>query len=113
MNTPEEIKKIARLRLREAKLLTENNLLDGAFYLAGYSVELMLKAKTCEHFGVPNLFDENSGDTKDQLSLLFGRWDENCRYLPEGTMTSKKDMAALVKALEETPNGILTWIETS
>lgn len=32
---------------------------DGAFYLAGYSVELMLKAKICERLGIPNLFDES------------------------------------------------------
>lgn len=40
---------------------------DGAFYLAGYSVELMLKAKICERFGVPSLFDENKnqGNSKE------------------------------------------------
>jgi hypothetical protein len=31
---------------------------DGAFYLAGYSVELALKAKVCERICVPNLFDD-------------------------------------------------------
>ena len=31
---------------------------SGAFYLAGYSVELYLKAKICQLFCIPNLFDE-------------------------------------------------------
>lgn len=155
MRNPQEIKAIARLRLKEATTLAHNNLLDGAFYLAGYSVELMLKFKTCEHFGVPNLFDESGSDTAEQKqlwkisdirkavkvhnlyqllvfsglkkqfdterasnrklikanSLLFGKWDENCRYLPEGTAKSQTDMIALVNALDGS-DGLLTWIET-
>lgn len=60
MTNPSEIKKLAYLRLKEAKVLFNNNLFDGAFYLAGYSVELMLKAKICERFDIPNLFDERT-----------------------------------------------------
>ena len=57
MNNPVEIKKLALLRLDEASLLCRNKKYDGALYLAGYSVELMLKAKICERWGIPNLFD--------------------------------------------------------
>ncbi len=56
MNTPLEIKEIAWKRLEEAKVLYRNKMYDGAFYLAGYSVELMLKAKICESWGISNLF---------------------------------------------------------
>ncbi|MCU0431944.1 MAG: HEPN domain-containing protein [Bacteroidia bacterium] len=59
MNTPSEIRLLARQRLSEANVLCKNGHYDGAFYLAGYSVELALKAKICELFGVPNLFDES------------------------------------------------------
>lgn len=41
----------------EAKVLYRNKKFDGAFYLAGYSVELLLKAKIGENWGIPNLFD--------------------------------------------------------
>jgi len=58
MRNPQEIKDLARQRLREAEILYDNGMCDGAFYLAGYSVELMLKAKICERLGIPNLFDE-------------------------------------------------------
>lgn len=57
MNSAEEIKKLAYLRLSEAEILCANAKYDGAFYLAGYSVELMLKAKICEHFRIDNLFN--------------------------------------------------------
>ena len=37
-------------------MLARHGKCDGAFYLAGYSVELMLKAKVCERMGLPSLF---------------------------------------------------------
>ena len=58
MVNPEEIRKLAKQRLQEAEVLYKNGMCDGAFYLAGYSVELTLKAKICERLGIPNLFDE-------------------------------------------------------
>jgi len=58
MESIQEITKLATERLEEAQILYENKKPDGAFYLAGYSVELTLKAKICERFGIPNLFRE-------------------------------------------------------
>ncbi len=59
MKNPIEIKALALERLGEAEILYPNKKFDGAFYLAGYSAELMLKAKICTRTGVPNLFDED------------------------------------------------------
>lgn len=63
MTNPDEIRSLARQRLSEAEILYQNGKYDGAFYLAGYSVELTLKAKICERLGIPNLFDETHSDT--------------------------------------------------
>jgi hypothetical protein len=60
MTNPQEIKDLAKQRLKEAEILLKNGMCDGAFYLAGYSVELTLKAKICERLGIPNLFDETN-----------------------------------------------------
>ena len=59
MKAAEEIKQLAFERLQEAIILCDNGKYDGAFYLAGYSIELMLKAKVCEQWGIPSLFDES------------------------------------------------------
>jgi HEPN domain-containing protein len=59
MDSPQNIQQIAYLRIAEARVLYANGMYDGAFYLAGYSVELMLKAKICERFCMPNLLDED------------------------------------------------------
>lgn len=60
MKSTVEIKKLAWERLEEASILYNNGKNDGAFYLLGYSVELMLKAKICERLDIPNLFDDKS-----------------------------------------------------
>lgn len=62
MNNPKEIRDLAYQRLKEAEILYKNGMCDGAFYLAGYSVELMLKAKICDRLGIPNIFDETNAD---------------------------------------------------
>jgi len=56
MTSPEEIIKIADTRLKEAKSLLNDGHYSGAFYLAGYSIELYLKAKICQNFGINDLF---------------------------------------------------------
>ncbi len=65
MKNPTEIRNLARQRLDEAQILYQNSKFDGAFYLAGYSVELTLKAKICERLGIPNLFDDTDKNTNE------------------------------------------------
>jgi HEPN domain-containing protein len=69
MTNPEEIRKLAKLRLSEAEILYANGMCDGAFYLAGYSAELMLKAKICDRLGIPNLYDETNKEANSIQSI--------------------------------------------
>jgi len=39
-----DLKKLSTLRIEEAKVLLDNNKYSGSYYLAGYSIELALKA---------------------------------------------------------------------
>lgn len=54
-----EIQKLAEIRLEEAKLLLSKDFCEGALYLAGYCVELLLKARISSILDIPNLFDES------------------------------------------------------
>lgn len=45
--------------------MCDNKKYDGAFYLAGYSVELSFKAIICEKLGIPNLFDTEDMSTNN------------------------------------------------
>jgi len=56
MDNVTEIVKLAETRLKEAKVLFDHQLYDGCIYLAGYSVELMLKAKIAQLLDLDDLF---------------------------------------------------------
>lgn len=45
-----DLQELSKLRLKEAKLLIDNNSFDGAYYLCGYSVECALKAWIRKHW---------------------------------------------------------------
>ncbi len=64
MKNPAEIQKLAITRLEEAEILCQAGKYDGAYYLAGYSIELTLKARICEKLEIDNLFDDS--DKKDE-----------------------------------------------
>jgi hypothetical protein len=68
MNTADDIKNLADLRLEEAQILLDNDKTNGAFYLLGYTIELYLKYKICKLLNIDNLFNEECN-----LKKYFGR----------------------------------------
>jgi HEPN domain-containing protein len=74
MKCSEDIKKLAISKLEDAQCLLDNNRFDSAFYLAGYSVELLLKAKVCKNLGIEDFFDfadQNSRKIKPEAYKPF------------------------------------------
>ena len=88
MNTENEIIVLAETKLKAAKVLLVNGYPDDAYYLGGYSFELLLKAKICKTLQVPNFFDFDNNNIKraatssykvhdyEQLILLSGLFKE-------------------------------------
>ncbi len=70
MENPIAIRQIAALRLAEARVLAANGQPEGAFYLAGYAVELTLKARIAESLELPWLFDEAGTPPADKFNGL-------------------------------------------
>ena len=56
MKTVAEIQGLFAKRLEEARLLLSNGYFEGAFYLAGYAIELMLKARICKHLEIEDFY---------------------------------------------------------
>ena len=133
-----DLKKLAETRLIEAKALFDRELFDGSRYLAGYCIELALKARICKLLG---LDEYPSGDfTKtfwthkfDTLIILSGlfkdlrkeqeenerfksywsvatKWTEEYRYYPVGS-GEKMKVEDLLKAIDDKDNGVLAWIK--
>lgn len=138
MPTRNELKKLSRIRLKEVKILYENQLYDGASYLAGYVIELSLKARICKildsdyidsgnisrSFKTHNLYDlitlgglskkfsnELISNQKFQVNWsIIQSWNEAFRYLPIGTK-NKSEIEDLINAIEDPADGVFTWIK--
>ncbi len=89
MKTEAEIIALSDSKLKAAEILLANGLVDDAYYLGGYSIELLLKAKICKTLCVPDFFTFSSkGGVKpetykpfkthdyEQLLLLSGLYEE-------------------------------------
>ena len=61
--TGTELKRLTQLRLKEAQVLCDNKLYDGSCYLAGYCIELALKAAICKRMGTMDFFDAIKPET--------------------------------------------------
>ena len=64
MISRQELRQIARARLRDAQVLLRAQRFDGAYYLGGYAVEIALKARICRTLkwaGFPDAASEFQG----------------------------------------------------
>ena len=129
-----ELQALSELRIREARSLLESGFSDGAYYLAGYSVECALKAciakRTREHdFPDKKLGNEShthnltelirlsnlasqlqngmqSDPTLQNYWITVREWSESSRY-QRWSVTAASD---LLEAIENPTGGILPWI---
>ncbi len=69
MKNPEEIDKLVDKKFLDAELLIEHaESINNSRYLAGYAIELALKAKICRHLDVPDLFSKEQVSKNDVSS---------------------------------------------
>jgi hypothetical protein len=82
MKTQAEIEALADQKLKEADCLLKGGFYDGAYYMGGYCVELLLKARVCKTLNINDFFLFNRGKQEaykpykshdyDQLLILSG-----------------------------------------
>jgi HEPN domain-containing protein len=129
-----EFQALSRIRLREARALAKVGLGDGAYYLAGYSVECALKAciaKATRRHDFPDkkkVDESHTHNLKDLLrlagldkswkervdrDLVFGHnwehvlsWSERSRYQTTDLVTARK----FIDAVADRSHGVLSWI---
>jgi HEPN domain-containing protein len=129
-----EFQKLAKIRLREAKLLVAASAPDGAYYLAGYSVECALKAciaKSTERHDFPDKVRVNRSHTHNMRELISvaglkdahveavrqyefsWRWDIMMQWSEESRYRENPldDAKALIEAIENRDHGILQWLK--
>lgn len=138
MNCIKDIEKLSDLRLNEAICLLNNKYFHGSFYLAGYSVELILKARICKNLDIEHFYSSKlkHGDKAffnhdlEQLLTLSGlrtkfevdcltdiplklNWDNICLW-NEGKRyefgITEKDTEKYIDSITNNKNGFLQWI---
>jgi hypothetical protein len=131
--TRADFKKLAKLRLKDAKILLAAGQYDGAYYLAGYAVECALKAciikklRTSDSWPEKGFsFDcwkhdlnlladlaglrvaiENAGQVTKNW-LIVKDWTENRRYEHGATKQTASD---LYNAINDPANGVFQWLK--
>jgi hypothetical protein len=131
----DELKDLSALRIREARILLRNNCFDGAYYLAGYSVECALKACIAKQVRLHDFPDKDlafksyshvMGDLVKVAGLdverqreernnpdfavnwsIVQRWRETSRY----EIKSKQEAEDLFTSIITRKGGILRWIQ--
>ncbi len=89
MISTQDLRKIGRARLQDAQVLLKAKRFDGAFYLCGYAVELMLKARICRTLKWAN-FPETRGEFQGYQSLKTHDLEVLLRFSgAEGAVRSK------------------------
>lgn len=125
MISPNDLKGIARARLKDSQVLYRNGRYDGAVYLCGYAIEVALKARICRTLKWTDFPPNDSKDYQNfkvhNLSVLLKftgieisiktkslsewsvveKWRSESRYNPVGTATptEAQDMIESAKKL--------------
>lgn len=139
MPTRIELKELAKTRLEEAKVLYTSGLYDGCCYLAGYVLEMALKARICKVLDTvdyPETGEISRSFKTHNLSVLLRLaglqrkldmavsanpkllqnwslivdWTEEFRYSPIGS-SSQLRAEAILSAVEDRKDGVFTWLK--
>ena len=130
-----DLQAVAQAKIDDASLLAQNNRFSNAYYLAGYAVEIALKACIAKQFtadAIPEKSFVNSiyvhnlkslvglaglsadfkikGDADPAFAANFAlvaQWDPDVRYESSDPMSAQTMIAAIVDPI----SGVLPWIK--
>jgi hypothetical protein len=129
-----DLQKLSGIRLREARALAKLGMNDGAYYLAGYSIECALKAciaKATQRHEFPDkekALTSYTHNLKDLLRVarlekalveqskrdavfrynwgIVQLWSEHSRYVATNAASAKE----LIEAAGDRNHGVLRWV---
>jgi HEPN domain len=129
-----DLQRLAEEKLADAKHLLADGRWANAYYLAGYAVELALKACIAKTFKAETIPDKalvnatyshnftnlvgtaeltadlNNRKTAQAFEINWGvvvQWSEESRYESKGEQEAKD----LIAAIEDATDGVLVWIK--
>jgi hypothetical protein len=130
-----DLEALSDVRIREATLLYQAQHYSGAYYLAGYAVELAIKACIAKHIRTGFIPDRNfvnriyqhksdeligldglKDALNDDIKLdpqLGGNWGIACDWSEESRYSAwdALNAAALISAIGDPVHGVLQWLK--
>lgn len=82
MKSKNEIIVISENKIKAAECLLKNGFFDDAYYIAGYSFELLLKAKICKTLSINDFFDFENSKSRKLSSYSSKKRDNDNLYRP-------------------------------
>ncbi|MCC7159054.1 MAG: hypothetical protein IT281_05915 [Ignavibacteria bacterium] len=115
MISRKDLRELAKKRLKDAEVLLKNRRYQGAFYLGGYVIELLLKYNICKIFKFSNGFPESKSELNSYQSKVKIRFtsvtslsDFKTHDLPKLLTISGKEYDIKTRTLNEWTS-ILIW----
>lgn len=131
-----EFQALAETRLEEAKMLLDHGKWDGAYYLAGYSVELALKSCVVKYLMATDAFPKKEfsrdcythrieklvllaqlkpalDDAATADPILLSNWNVACDWSEEKRYhrMEQAEAEAIYNAVSDAVHGVLQWIK--
>ncbi len=125
-----DFEKLLDLRMREAKLLLDNQDWDGAYYLAGFAVEFALKIRIIGQLMRSDSFPERKmaesfykhdltllrriaglEDEMRQDAAISAYWDRAVGWSEQSRYEIGKTEAEAMSLYDAIENGVLPWLK--
>jgi hypothetical protein len=109
-----DIKSLAAERFTDAECLFANGRYDAAYYMAGYTVELLIKSKVCKNLGIEDFFDfanRNKFKNNDTITRPFKAHDLEQLLILSGIYTDFQEQLIKNKDFKIAWSIIEVWSE--
>ncbi|HEX8462967.1 MAG TPA: hypothetical protein VF623_16150 [Segetibacter sp.] len=118
MQSQADIVALAYSKLKDAEFLLANDRFDNAYYLAGYAVELLLKARVCKTLGISDFFDFGNSTKKKlkneaNLTKPFKVHDLEQLFILSGIYTHFEEALATNALFSDRWAIVLEWNENA
>jgi len=110
MPTKAELEELSYLRLKEARVLYKAGHYRGAHYLAGYTIELSLKARICKILNIESYFNSNI-DVSKEVARIYKTHDLTQLLFLSGLKTKFEEAKYLNEELKTNWGIVNNWNE--
>jgi hypothetical protein len=108
-----EIVELAEKKIIAADILLKNGFADDAYYIGGYSFELLLKARICKVLGVSDFFETRNEFLRPESWKMFKVHDYKTLLVFAGLYNQLKTLEETDPVFKSDWRAIVPWDENA